>query len=45
MPSTRVVKFDAVRDALPADAAVVTHEERAAELVARQAHIATRFRV
>ena len=45
MPSTRVVKFDDVRAALPPDTAVVTPEERAAELAARQAHIATRFRV
>jgi hypothetical protein len=45
MPSTRVVKFDDVREALPADTGVVTVEERAAELAGRQAHIATRFRV
>ncbi len=45
MPSTRVVKFDDVRDALPPDIGVVTADARAAELAARQAHIATRFRV
>jgi hypothetical protein len=45
MPSTQVVKFDAVRDALPPDTGVVAPSARAAELADRQAHIATRFRV
>lgn len=45
MPQTRVVKFGDIRASLPDDTATVTPAERAAALVARQAHIATRFRV
>lgn len=43
-PATRVVPVDAVRDHLPDDEPVVTPEERAAELAARQDHMRWRFR-
>jgi hypothetical protein len=43
-PRTRVVKLADVREALLADTRTVTPEQRAAELAARRAHIAWRFR-
>jgi hypothetical protein len=44
MPATRVVRFDALGEALPPDTPTVTPEDRARDLAARQAHIAWRFR-
>ncbi|MDH3705634.1 MAG: hypothetical protein OES57_06170 [Acidimicrobiia bacterium] len=39
-----VVKIDAVAEALPGDTPMVTADQRAAELAARRAHLAWRFR-
>jgi len=43
VPSTREVKFDQVRHALPPDTAVVTPEERARTVAARRRSVARRF--
>ena len=43
VPSTRTVKFDQIRHALPSDTAVVTPEERARTVAARRRSVARRF--
>ena len=43
-PTTRVVKFDEIPDALPADTPIFDAEARAAQLRARRQHLAWRFR-
>lgn len=43
IPKTRVLKFDELRTALPADTPVVTPEERAATIERRREHVRRRY--
>jgi hypothetical protein len=43
-PTARLVDFEHIRDALPADVAVFTAEQRKAQIRARRAAIQGRFR-